>query len=343
VEVEAFELTDSQAAGLRELIRDVEGSELEEQFRIPMAEALRQLLDRLMLTKTKPDMQAALAETMAVLLDITYDSSTATEMLNALWDTGDVYMRYLAKALDTGKSNVAEWGDFADSMNEYVAILMGDTEEKEGALVGVPRLKGAIDGMVLKLDMALTASGLPKEDSMYDAVSNIFNNNVVGLRVLLKKLDRMNEETARAELESCFNITAEKTFAAISKNKANASVGEYAMTRLSAIFGVPVPEFERPEFFKKNLLVDGSQGPGEDDDKKPTGDGSIGDGAVVGSDDYVLDYKTGELKKLIELIDEYTAIMYERLNGDYYTEEQKEAIQKYINLLYSGIEKDEDK
>ena len=90
-EIEAFELSDMQRAGLNELIRYVENSSMEEEFRAPIVDELRNLLAALEEITTMPDMQAALATSMAVICDITYESSTATEMLNALWDSDDIY------------------------------------------------------------------------------------------------------------------------------------------------------------------------------------------------------------------------------------------------------------
>ncbi len=341
-EVEAFSLSELQEVGLLELIKYVEKSALEDEFKNPMVEELNSLLERLRVTKTKPDMQIALAETMATLLDITYRSSTATEMLDALWDTGDIYLRYLAKVLDTSSLGTASWGDFAEKLSEYVGILMGDGVEGEEIVVGKDRLKGAISSMDMKLDMAFEASGLPEDDEMYAAVNNIFNNSLVGLSGMLYGIDYMTDDEAREALVTSFNITGQTAFDAIALNKTNASVGEYAMTRLAALFLVPLPEFERPEFFKTGEAVDGSQGSadGDDDEKKPTG-GGLGEGITFGSDDYVLDPKTGELKKYGDIIHEYEAIMLERLQGDYYTEEQKEAIKKYFGLLYSGLEEEE--
>jgi hypothetical protein len=55
----------------------------------------------------------------------------------------------------------------------------------------------------------------------------------------------------------------------------------------------------------------------------------------------VLDPLTGEPISYVELIDRYNAIMNERLSTGSYTEEQKEAIRKYFDLLYMGVKKEE--
>lgn len=341
-EVEVFNLSRLQEAGLTELIKHVESSEMEEEFRAPIAAELTDLLAKLRETHTVPDMQIALAETMAVIVDITYESSTAAEMLDALWDTEDVHLRYLAKVLDTSSWSSPDWGDFAEKLTEYISILMGDNDESEDALIGAPRLKWAIDSMTRRLDIALDASGLPEDDEMYAAVDNLFNNQLVGLAKMVNKLDDMSDDEAREALVNNLNILSEATFAAISLNRTNASVGEYAMTRLASLFLVPIPEFERPKFVKTGESVDGSQGStSDDDDKQGVHGGGLGPGATFGSDDYVLDPITGEPVKYGDLINKYNALMLEKLSGDYYSEEQKEIIRKYFDLLFSGIEKEE--
>lgn len=340
-EVEPFALSDLQAAGLEELIRYVEGSALEEEYRAPMVEELRGLLESLRVIDTKPAMIETMTLSMARLTEITYESSTATEMLNAVWDSGDVNFRYLAKVLEGGNKSTADWGDFAEKLAEYIGILMGDNESGEDALVGVKKLKWAIDSMATRLSQVLDQSGLSESDEMYHAVKNIFDDPTNGLKQVHKLLDYTDDEGARTLLTNAFNGLSEGMFAAVDLNRTNAAVGEYAMTRLSSMFGVPLPEFERPEFVKRNLAVDGSEiTDTEDDDKEGAHGGGLGEGAIFGTDDMVLDPLTGKYVKLGELIDTYYAVMFEKLGGDLYTEEQKQIITKYFNLLYSGLDKE---
>lgn len=340
-EVIPFELTEIQEAGLNELIRYIEGSEMEEEFRTPIADELRALLAKLREIDTQKDMRAALAESMALIMAVTYDSSTATEMLNALWDTKDIYFRHLAKVLDTSYWTSPDWSDYAEKATEYVATLMGENDESENAVVGAARLKLALDSMSRKLESTLASSELAEDDEMYLAVNNLFCDESAGLALILEEIDSLSDEEAREALEDSLNAMSEELFAAISLNKVNASTGEYAMTRLASLFLVPVPEFERPEFVKKNESVDGSQSGANDDKQNGGSHGGVGEGATYGSSDLVLNPLTGNYEEYGKLIDKYYGIMYERLQGDSYTEEQKTAIRKYFELLYSGLEKEE--
>ena len=343
-EIEPFELTAMQEAGLGELIKYVETSSMEEEFKDPIVDELRTLLEELKITTTKPDMQAALAKSMAVICSITYDSSTATEMLNALWDSGDIYFRYLANTLDTSAWTAPDWADFAEKLNEYTVVLMGDKNEGEGALTGGASLKWAIESMIRKIDVVLSSSGLAEDDEIYASLVKLFYSNPGGFEQIAKTVDTLTDDEARDLLVQSLNLNSSSLYEAISLNKINANVGEYAMTRLAGLFLVPLPEFERPEFVKNGESVEGGSGSGTDEDKENgTNDGGIGEGATFGTDDYVLDPMTGEYVQVGELIHRYNAIMNERLESGNYTEAQKEAIRKYFDLLYSGIEKEEGK
>jgi hypothetical protein len=338
VEEIAFELSEIQEAGILELIQYVENSGMEREFSERIADELADLLDTLRVTETQKDMRAALAGSMAMIVDVTYESSNATEILNSLWDSRNIYFRHLAKALDTSAHGSAEWSNFAERITEYADLLLGGEEFSRD------KLKEALSGMNDSIDTVLALSGVEENDEIYLAIASLFKNDKIGAVNLLKKIDSMSDSELRSAISDLFDNHAEKLFAAVLLNKNNAVAGEYVMTRLGSLFLVPVPEFERPDFVKNNASVDGSQnGDTEKDPENSDNQGGVGPGATYGSDDLVLDPITGETVKYGDLIDKYNAIMYERLEGDFYTEEQKQAIKKYFELLYSGLEKKEGK
>jgi hypothetical protein len=175
---------------------------------------------------------------------------------------------------------------------------------------------------------------------MYQAVKTIFDHQLLGLRQMRVQLDYLDDDGARETLTQSFNLMSEEVFAAVNLNRTNAAVGEYAMTRLAGLFGVPLPGFERPEFVKKNLSVDGGDGSDQEDDKEGAHGGGLGEGATFGSDDMVLNPLTGEYVTYGELVNTYNAIMFEKLEGNLYTEEQKQMIKKYFDLLFSGLDEE---
>jgi hypothetical protein len=198
--------------------------------------------------------------------------------------------------------------------------------------------------MVRKLDFVLDSSGLDENDEIYAAIYRLFKSNPGGFSTILSSIDYYDDASAREALNQSLTFNSQSLYDAISLNRVNAATGEYAMTRLSSLFLVPLAEFERPEFVKTGEQPDGSYNSGSD--KENAGgiiDGGIGGGAVYGSDDIVLDPLTGEPISYVELIDRYNAIMNERLSTGSYTEEQKEAIRKYFDLLYGSTQKEEGK
>ena len=346
-EIIPFELSALQETGINEMIKYVETSEMEEEFKTSIVDELRGLLAKLRVIKTQPQMIAAVSNSMSVIRDITYESSTATEILNALWYTDDVYLRYFAKALDTSDWNAPEWGDFAEKITDYAGVLMGDNkaDAESGVVIdSKENLKFALDIMTRKLDGALDDSGVGEDDEIRLAIKRLFYNNPGGFAPLLASIDYIDADTARKNLNLCFEFNSENLYNAISLNKTNANVGEYVMIRLGSLFGVPSPEFERPEFVKTGESI-GDKGPDDDKNDKDNSNstGGLGTGATFGSNDIVIDPFTGEPIEYGKLFSKYYGIMFEKLEGDTYTEEQKEAIRKYFDLLYGSTQKEEGK
>ena len=329
-----FELSELQEKSLLELIGEVETSDMEEEFRTPIAAQLRVLLSELRETELYDDMIAAVTESMNTISEITYESSTVTELLNALWGGNDIHFKHLAWALAKSVWESEDMLGFAEQIHEYASILMGDNEEDEEAVVGAARAISAISGMNDRLYSVLFASGLDEDDEMYLALKSAFTDATCGLNLID---DSLSDNEVRARIITAF----EGCYGAISLNRTNSKAGEDVNTRLEKLFIVPKPPFERPDFYRNGLPVNGGVSGEEGEPEDETGPGGMGGGAAYGSDDLVLDPLTGELVKYGDLINDYNAKLYERLEGGLYTEEQKKAILKYFELLFSGIKKEE--
>lgn len=345
-----FELSSLQENGINQLISRLEKSEMEEEYKTPIIEELKDLLSKLRKIKTQPKMQAAVNKSMEVIRGITYDSSTETEVLNALWDSDNIYFRHFAKVLDTsewGEPNEETWGDFAENLNVYyVGVLMGDNKNTEGTgevTAGKANLKFALDMMSRQLKITLEEADVGEDDEICVAINRLFYGNPGGFAPLLASLDYIDEDAARNNLILCFDFNGKNIYDATTLNKVNAIEGEFAMMRLGSLFGVSVPEFERPDFVKNGESVGGEGSEENDDNDNQNSDGGIGNGATFGSNDIVIDPFTGEPIEYGELFAKYYGIMFEKLEGDSYTEEQKEAIRKYFDLLYGSTQKEEGK
>ena len=330
-----FAITEMQIAGIEELIRYVDGSQMEEVYRTEISASLGKLLNDLKSASIEPEMQTALTEAMANICTVTYNASSLTEILNALWSTDDVYARGLATMLDTSSWKEPNWGDYAEKLLTYKQEFRYEPTDGE-----TPSESELANSLVLKLDLsatkievALPQSKIEPSDALYVAVEKFSTE--------YKKLadQKLGYEQTLGEIDALLDESAQSTYAVISQLKINANVGEYTMTKLSTLFPVPLPRFERP-----NLSASNHQGVGEDkpNDKAPS-DGGIGEGATFGSKDLVLDPLTGNYVEYGTLINKYYAVMNEKLNSGNYTDEQKELIKNYFSLLYGGIEKEDGK
>lgn len=353
-----FELSQIQRVGLEELIEGVNKSQMEEPYKSEISEELTDLLADLETTKTQKDMQWRLSESMAYILASTSNSSSMTEIANSLWDTGDEYARGLAIAIDTTSwTRPDDWGDYAEKLAKLLALYNhiieeDDSVEGEQTIAETlteeelhAELKWKVENSAKKISFALKTSKISEEDALYLAISELIYVNyddktgpVLGFEPLTEYMENFTYEETLTALGKMFEITDEGIYNAISVQKVNTNVGENVMTQLSTLFFVPLPSFERPE-----LVGSGNSSSDKEEDKENNGSqgGGIGEGATYGSDDYVLDPTTGEYVKYGTLLAKYNALMMAKLESGNYTEEQKESIKKYFELLYSGIKKDE--
>ncbi len=349
-----FELSQVQRAGLETLIAEVKKSEMEEPYRTSIADELETLLTTLENTTTQPDMQVALATSMAYILEDTCNSSLMTEIAEELWDTKDDYAKSLAKVIDTSLWKEPDWGDFAEKYTAYRALYAhvtpeGEPDPDEAALWS--ELKWKMESSAIKIEHALALlPPIERENALYEAIDGLVNTNVgdgddmvLGFTPLIDWVEYESLTYVQTSdlLNKVFDLQAQEIFDAISVQKVNTNVGEYAMTKLSTLFLVPLPTFERPD------LSEGDEDDSGEDDKDNEGnegsEGGIGGGAVYGSDDYVLNPMTGEYVKYGTLLSQYYGLLSSKLENGNYTEEQKEAIIKYFDLLFSGLKKDEGK
>lgn len=352
-EVIPFELSAMQEAGIEELIRYVDSSEMEEPYKSDILQALSQLLESLRAATTEPEMQAALAKALTAITETTYDASSMTEILNELWDTGDVNTRMLAKALNTAYWQDPDWGDFAEKYDAFCKALK--TQEDEVA-VSADTLRWTLENLSRKISGALTASRIAAEDPLYAALGKLVNGSlekraadetgtVIGLSVIPVDYKEASVEELLAVLDQTLSAMTDELYGVISTQKINTNVGEYTLKRLGMLFSAPIPPFERPEFVKNGEDIDrGDQDLDDDRDENTPSSGGVGEGVTFGSNDLVLDPLTGEYVEYGTLYAKYNTLMNEKLNDEKYgyTEEQKKAIEKYFALLYSGFKDEEE-
>ena len=343
-----FQISAVQVAGITELISYVGDSSMENPYKSDISAELIALLGELQTVNTVDGMQAALTESLTNIQTATFDSSSSTEILNALWKTQDAYAQALAKTLDTSALSQTDWGDYVEKMTAYQQSFAVQDPENASPIPDDEKrqtLLWNLQNTATKIELALTSSGIAETDGLYAVLQRLVSENtgnvsgahIFGFSVIAQAPSILTYQDGLDELKNTFDSIINDVYAVTSQLKTNANVGEYTMTKLSALFAMDVPAFERPDFFTSSGE---NTNAGDDDDGGPN-DGGIGEGAVYGSNDLVLDPLTGNYVEYGTLLDKYYAVMYDKLDNGEYTEEQKTIIRNYFALLYSGIEKQE--
>ena len=347
-----FSLSDMQREGIEVLIKYVDKSDMQEPYRKNISDELKALLANLETAKTQPQMQAYMAETMAYITAETRSSSSMTEIANALWNSENKYNQSLAKLIDTSSWQSSGWPDYAERLIDFRALYnhtVADGEQTEPGEDSLKsELKWKLEDSSREIVFALQESGIDNNDALYDVIYRFASSDgeVKGISVIGANASGMSYNEINSALDatvnSLFGSDKAGLYVIICQQKTNADVGEYVLTKLSTMFLVPLPGFERPDFSKSGYS-DGSSGTDDDsnDDEVGGSGGGVGAGSVYGSDDLVLDPMTGEYVEYGTLLNKYYTLMTEKIKNGDYTPEQIEKIQKYFDLLYGGIKKDE--
>lgn len=342
VEEIPFEITSIQIAAMEELIGQVSGSKMESPYRENVVAHLTALLDELKLATTETERDNSIGKALKAIYNETDASSSAVEIIEALWSSGNDRVKALAVAL-----NYYEWQDGSE-WDEYVAAL---ADVREG-YIHADSLSEAPDEAQMVADIAallsddsseivisLTRSGISPSDALYAVVSTLATSESEprGLAALAQTASGLLYAALEGEIDSTFAAMTPEFYTAIEQSSVNTDTGESAMSRVCGLFDYPLPAFERP------ILRDSSTESGDSggDDIEGGGMGGIGTGTVYGSDDLVLDPYTDEYVEYGTILDKYYSLMFGKTEDGDYTEDQIAALKKYFEILYGGFEDQE--
>ncbi|MBR2929730.1 MAG: hypothetical protein IKC32_00740 [Clostridia bacterium] len=340
-EVVPFELSVIQRAGINELISYVDTSPMDEPYKTEIKDDLTSLLSALELATTLPEMQTALAKAITDITESTRESSSLKEILEALWDGADEPTKQLVASLNSSKGTTYDWGTFAEEYEKLLPLYLYRGEPEATDEEKLTDVRWLLESLSMRIKGALNASGIPETDSLHSALTELclFDGlNKDGERVLgIDGIYTSEAIDSYAELEAAVRAMhealADRLFSASLGLKENSDTGEFVLRKLSVLFGVEIPPFERPDL--------DDEGSGEEDKEDGTSQGGgIGGGNEYGSRDLVLDPITGRYVEYGTLYAAYNAIVNDRTAPGYtlYTEEQKKIIKDYFDLLYTGFD-----
>lgn len=340
---EEFAITEIQIAAMEELIVYVQNSEMQSPYKENVATALTDLLGELKQATTMPQKNEALKKAVDEIYKQTDDSSVAVELMNALWTYESSSAKQLAKTLnyyDWTKEH--EWEDFSTALSDFrTSFIHADTLVENPDKEKMARETGEL---LIRLESGVTQSltrvGGQETDTLcaqvkrFAVADETYGNgtHLYGFAVLGEKAETLGYEMVQKELDATFSAIAPEIFKGLKEHRANTDTGEYAMTKLKELFGYSLPRFERPNFYES------TEDAPEIGDGEGNGGAGIGDGAVYGSDDLVLDPMTNKYVEYGTILERYYKLMFGKVEDGDYTEQEKEAMEKYFAILYGGFE-----
>lgn len=326
-----FELTAIQEEALLELSEHVLASEMQSPYRENTAKAVLDLLDGLKAADNVRERDEALAKALKTVYEETDNSSYALELAESLYARESETAKLLARAINYyAYVDGREWESFNDAYTLLrAAFIHSDVLSDNPDFVKMAtETKALVATSLSNMSVAITRAGMPTDDALAVVISAMIGNQESGLTLVGGS--ELTYAELQAALDKVFADALTSLFDAVSQNEINTSTGEYAMKRISELFGYACPSFKRPVLRDQSVTGDGSGS----DSESGGGQGAIGSGTVFGSDDKVLDPERDEYVEYGTIIRKYYEMMFGKLESDAYTDEEKAAMKKYFELLY---------
>ena len=342
-----FEVTATQLTALEELSKRVRASKMYEPYKENVAVAIDIMIDELKIATTVEERDASINKTLIEILKQTDDSSGACELIVALWGFESRSAKELAKALNYYDSSVFE---------KYEGFLASfesprTTTNDEGETVAVPEeekreaLATALQECVQSIQLAVIQSNLPADDPLYVQLITLAPSTLdpvpamateddgYNLCSLIGIIDFIGYDATLEKLDILIQTTYPRLVDAMNEHKINTDTGENAVTQICNLFSISRPAFERPNLYESST--------GGDDGGNGPGMGGIGNGTVYGSDDLVYDPYSNTYVEYGVILDKYYDLMFNKTLGEAYTKEEKDALEKYFQILYGGFDNTE--
>ena len=341
-----FKVSELQLTALSDLIAYVNASEMQDPYKSSVAQALTTLYEDIQDATTVTQRDEIIQKTMEEIYAQTDQSSGAVEVMNALWSTNTKTSRLLAKALNYYEwTSTNEWERFTEQIADFRAGFVHELATTEGADEQqiTDDTKNALLSLSTSILTAFQSSEISNEDALYIVLNrlatakeiNADGTRIYGMTALAEYIIENGYTKTQRELDATVTGLNGDIYKALSQHQNNTDTGEYAMSTLASIFNIKAPEFKRPE-------LQSSSSDSSSDGEGGGADGGISGGPSYGSDDKVYDPFTNRYVEYGTILDKYYSIMFSKLNGGSYTDEEKKALEEYFKILYGGFDKTEN-
>lgn len=333
--------TEFEILAIEELIENVQASRLETAQKEHIVDDLQLLKEELDGAETVKDVMPTITFTLGDV-DVTiaalktYDKLGTAAGANNLPDldeglaSGDIYRQY---ALTSYELVVTFEESLTSLMNAGVDPVIKRMREPYNDLA-VSAISPMFGELSQNLEGMLASSGVSATNELY----SVLNDFKLGIDSFKASIDAgtTDEEHFQHSLDLYFSSFTDSFIDALAKQSYYMAMGRFVTNRIRIIFNMPIEKDDMPEAGSK----DENTKPGEGDDKNHGGGYGGGD-VEFGSDDMIYDPNTGRYVTYGELLAHYNSIVLEYLQGDSLTEEQKNMVRYYFEILFSGIKAEE--
>lgn len=335
------QVTELERAGVRELIANIEDSSLGDWLKTPVVGVLEQLMTDLDTANTEGTLKHAvdtainmsgsiLSSTLSyVPLGDALSANDEAYLGQAVSNSGRVYRYYLLTVYDEVRT-------FDATRFDAVNVKVGKSVTSLRNVL-TATIAGGLAQLLEKsssgINAALASVNVAESDGLYILLKSF----AAGLAEIKSSIgggaDNTEAQNVISDLISKFIVNATNE---ISTQTYNAAIKVFISNRLKKIFGYPSLELPIEDPDKGDGTTDG---PGTDDKKPPDDEnhqGSGGSGQTqFGSDDEVWVPGRGYMK-YGDVIREYYSLINQYLHSDELTEEQKNMVRAYYDILFGS-------
>ena len=336
------QVTELELAGVRELIANIEASSLVDDLKSPIGTVLQRLLVELDDVTTEGEMartvNKAIDDTAAIItptlsyvkLGSALTNLEQTYLGQAITNGGIVYQYYMLTVYDEVRTfDVVKYDVTNAKVGRRITSLRNDLTLQISA-----GLEDMLDDVCDGIRAALVSSGVDENDGLYLLLQAFAGELSKAQASISKGVDDTDIQIVISDVVTNFTVNA--TYE-LSTQAYNAAIKTFVANRLKIVFGytpleLPVVDTDKPEgnTDKPNPGPPDSQDP----DQNPPGSGDTGE-TIYGSDDMVWVPGRGYVK-YGEIIEEYYNLINQYLHSDELTEEQKNMIRAYYDILFGS-------
>ena len=342
------QVTELELAGVRELISNVDSSTLDQTLKTSVGEILYKLLDDLDEVSTEGMLKTAVYGTIedtGSLINSTLSyigmgaalaEADQSYLGQAITNGGNVYRFFMLTIYDEVRDFNSKKYDTAN-----VKIVNAVTSLRTTLTVNdAAEIENLLDGTVNGIMAALSSAGVSEEEGLYIYLHSLAEglSEIKSHTVGVSNVTTIHDEISELFTKFTVNATGE-----LSNQAYSAAMRVFIANRLKNIFGylpleLPIDDPDRDENGKNpdsDKGDDGEDGDGENSENNNHG-GSSGTGEMeYGSDDMVWVPGRGYMK-YGEIIKEYYTLISRYLHSEDLTEEQKNMISLYYDILFGS-------